>query len=284
MKELVIREMTRSDVGFASACVSAEGWLGETPEVFETFLAHDPRGSWVAQRGSDPVGICVATRYERSGFIGELIVIREERGKGIGSRLLGRALRYLGAAGVESVYLDGDRDAVPLYERAGFRKVCRSLRFVGTPRGKTHPGVRPAVHEDLSLVLAIDRELFGDNRGFFIENRFSLHPGLCFVAESRKGIDGFIMARPGAGVLSVGPWAARGADEDAVSLLETMASASAGVPLRVGILEKNERATRIARSAECFEEREASWRMALGKGGLLGTHDDLLAIGSAAKG
>jgi predicted N-acetyltransferase YhbS len=280
----IIRQMTRSDVGFAFACVRSEGWLGETPEVFETFLAHDPRGCWVAQRGADPVGICVATRYGRSGFIGELIVISEERGQGIGGLLFGGAVVYLRAAGVETVYLDGDLDAVPFYERAGFRKICRSLRFVGSARDTQARGVRPAGLEDSPRIRAMDRELFGDDRGFFIESRLAAHPGLCFVAQTAGGIGGFIMARPGAGVLSVGPWASRGTDAEAISLLEAVSAVSGPAPLRLGVLESNERASRIVSAAGCFEEAEPSWRMALGPGDRLGMHDDLIAIGSAAKG
>jgi hypothetical protein len=107
---------------------------------------------------------------------------------------------------------------------------------------------------------------------------------LCFVGETGRGIGGFIMGRPGAGVFSVGPWASRGTDADAISLLDAIPAVSGPVPLRLGILEKNERATRIVRAAGCFEEKEPSWRMARGPGDRLGIHDDLIAIGSAAKG
>lgn len=72
---VVIRAMEPSDLNFAAARTAAEGWTGETRHVFEGFYAHDPQGCLVAAMGDRRVGICVATSYGPSGFIGELIVI-----------------------------------------------------------------------------------------------------------------------------------------------------------------------------------------------------------------
>ena len=90
METPIIRQMTRSDVGFAFACVRSEGWLGETPEVFETFLAHDRRGCWVAQsgaprRGSAPVHDNGSTRQP----VERLVVKRAPQNARQTSRRLG---------------------------------------------------------------------------------------------------------------------------------------------------------------------------------------------------
>jgi len=279
-----IREMTRSDVEFAYACTTNEGWAGETPEVFESFLAHDPRGCFVAEYGTKPAGVCVATRYRRCGFIGELVVAKELRGKGIGRMLFERSLKYLQSSGMKTVYLDGDLEAIPFYERMGFRKITRSLRFVGTLRGTRRPGVRQARRADWRRICEIDRELFGDDRAFFIERRLAADPDLCFVSEPAGEVSGFIMARPGVGVLSVGPWAAGKSDDEAFGLLETLASASVAGRLRLGVLEMNSRAVDLVRSTRSFKKGTPSWRMVLGPDERVGFHEDLIAIGSAAKG
>ena len=67
--------------------------------------------------------------YGASGFVGELIVVKEKRGRGIGRQLLQHAIAYLHSRGVQNVLLDAPPAAVPLCERLGFRPVCRSLRF-----------------------------------------------------------------------------------------------------------------------------------------------------------
>ena len=279
-----IRLMTSSDVEFAYACTTAEGWSGETAEVFETFLANDPQGCFVAEHEGMPAGVSVATRYGSSGFVGELVVAKEMRGRGIGAALFRAAVEYLGSSGVESIYLDGDLDVVPFYERMGFRKVCRSLRFVGTVAGGPRRGIRPLRPGDLPEVCALDRHLLGDDRSRYIERRLFLFPELCYVARSEGRINGYVMGRPGVGVVSVGPWVSRGSERDAISLLGMVALQAGDAPLRLGVLEANSRAVRAVRSSVGFEEKPPCWRMVMGRDVGLGVHDDIFAIGSAAKG
>lgn len=276
--------MMPSDVDFAFACTKAEGWAGETRDVFEAFLQHDPRGCLVAEEDSRPVGICIATRYRTTGFIGELVVAEGMRRKGIGRRLFGRAVDYLESAGATTICLDADVDAVPLYERMGFKKVCRSLRYAGHAIPRAAPNVRPSHPEDAVEICEIDRRLFGDDRGFFIARDLARHPDLCFVLESSGKITGYIFARPGVGVMSVGPWAACRGIVDAELLLGVLAKRTGAERLRMGILESNFRASELVRACGAFEETAPCWRMILGRGPGLGEHRDLFAIGSAARG
>ena len=91
------------------------------------------------------------------------------------------------------------------------------------------------------------------------------------------------MARPGGGLLAIGPWAAL-EPEDAGPLLEHLASEHKDEIFRVGVLEANAAAARRLRSWPGFEEGVFSWQMVRGPSGRLGDHPALYAIGSAAKG
>lgn len=135
MNDVIIRNMDQSDIDFAFECTRTEGWLSETVNVFNSFFTHDPDGCFAAEINSERVGICVATKYVKNGFVGELIVVKDYRGRGIGSKLFGKAIDYLKSNGIENIYLDGDLGAVPIYEKFGFRKMCKSLRFVGPLKG-----------------------------------------------------------------------------------------------------------------------------------------------------
>ena len=279
-----IREMTGSDVAFAVSCTRREGWQSETEDTFRSFLAFEPEGCFIAVKDGIPIGICVAVPYLMNGFIGELIIVEAERGRGYGKALFRHGLRFLQERGVRSMYLDGDLKAVPIYEKNGFRKVCRSQRFIGRIRPVDHPAARRAGGDDVEEVCKIDRTLFGDDRSFFIRRSHQLYPQMFFVMGKEGRIEGYVMARPGVGVISVGPYAMMRGDEDPLLLLRRFALEVDDIPFRIGVLETNTKAVESILACGEFQEQTPCWRMVKGSDEDLGRHEHLLAIGSAAKG
>jgi predicted N-acetyltransferase YhbS len=183
----------------------------KTYATLEGFFLNDPGGCLLAEQNNRPVGICVATAYGRSGFIGELIVRLEERGQGVGASLVKQAVQKLMERGAETIYLDGVIKAVELYERNGFHKVCRSWRFTGRLPVEQNPLVRRMETSDLGDVTALDYLAFGADRGFFLRRRLQLFPKLCFVMMDGGKLAGFILGRSGEGWVSAGPgWWATG--------------------------------------------------------------------------
>jgi ribosomal protein S18 acetylase RimI-like enzyme len=283
-RDISIREMTTEDLDFATALTHSAGWSNESREVFAAFLEHDARGCFIAEAGGEKAGVCVATKYLKNGFIGELVVSKSMRVLGIGPMLFQKSLDHLLASQTENIYLDGDLNAISYYETMGFRKICRSLRFRGKIKGKKHANVRRLQPGDLDRLCAMDRELFGDNRSFFLRRRVENSPGLCLVSEKEGHLSGWIMARPGDGLLAVGPWAALNGEEDAASLLDYLSNENGSAVFRVGVLEKNVKALQLLRSRFDFQETCHSWFMVRGGSDRLGNHPGLYAIGSGAKG
>jgi ribosomal protein S18 acetylase RimI-like enzyme len=226
----------------------------------------------------------VATPYGKAGFIGELIVAQGCRGRDIGHHLLECAIRYLHGRGVQRLFLDGVPSAVPLYERLGFRKIARSLRFVGTMTGSAHRDVRPMKADDLPVVFELDQEAFGADRGFFLQRRLHLYPELSQVLECRGRVVGFILGRRGPDWATAGPWVVGPGAEDPVHLLQSFALEAEGITTGVGVLETNTAAIQILASCGLAERPTCPWRMVLGSEEHVGTSSQLYAIGSAAKG
>lgn len=281
---ITIRQMTASDVDFATALTRAAGWASESLDVFNAFLENDAQGCFIAEVGSEKAGVCVATQYVKNGFIGELIVSNSMRVLGIGPLLFQKALDHLSSGQMENIYLDGDLNAVSYYESMGFRKICRSLRFRGRIKGKKHPHVRRLHPGDIEPLCAMDRELFDDDRAFFLRRRAQNFPELCLVSEKEGRLCGWVMARPGDGLLAVGPWASLHGQEDAAALLEHLANENGTLNFRIGVLEKNLSAAWLLRSLPGLQETIHSWFMVKGEAERLGNHPALFAIGSGAKG
>ena len=276
--------MTPADLDFATALAHAAGWASESREVFAAFLENDARGCFVATAGGEQAGVCVATKYVKNGFIGELIVSTPMRILGIGPLLFQKSLDHLLAGQMQSICLDGDLNAVSFYESMEFRKICRSLRFRGKIKGKKHAQVRRLKPDDIEPLCAMDREMFGDDRGFFLRRRAESFPQLCLVAEKEGRLGGWIMARPGDGLLAVGPWASLHGQDMAAALLEQLANENGTAVFRIGVLEKNVTAAWLLRSWPGFQETIHSWFMFRGESDRLGNHPALYAIGSGAKG
>jgi len=281
---MTIRTMRDTDLDFAAESAALENWPSETREAFASFLGHDPAGCFLAEIDGRPAGICVATAYTGSGFIGELIVRKDVRGQGIGPRLLERAIAYLKTRNAEAIFLDGVERAVPFYESVGFRGVCRSLRFLGHIEGRTNAALRPMLRDDLKEVCRLDRDAFGDDRSYFLERRLSAHPRFAKVLEQGGRIAGFILGILGRGLVAAGPWVVRAEAERPLSLLEGFALETGNLPLRIGVLETNLRAVESLHGLGGLQPQRSSWRMVLGPGGRLGNSPLCWAVGSPAKG
>jgi ribosomal protein S18 acetylase RimI-like enzyme len=283
-QDVLIREMGTADIDFVTALSHSAGWASESRDVFTAFLEYDPHGCFIAEAGGEKAGVCIATKYLKNGFIGNLVVSKHLRIIGIGQILFKKAMDYLLAGQMENIFLDGDLNAISYYETMGFRKVCRSLRFRGKIKGKKHSNIRHIQPGDLDRLCALDRELFGDDRGFFLRHRAENFSELCLVAEIKGSLSGWIMARPGDGLLAVGPWAVLPGQEDAASLLEHLANENGTAIFRIGVLEKNVKAAQLLRSLPGLQEAIHSWFMVRGESDRLGNHPAFYAIGSGAKG
>lgn len=80
--------------------------------------AHDASAlHLLAMVGSDPVG---TARMLPDGHIGRMAVLRDWRGRGIGSEMLRELLALAAQRGITEPFLHAQCKAVPFYERLGF--------------------------------------------------------------------------------------------------------------------------------------------------------------------
>lgn len=282
--EYLIRNMHFDDIDFAVHCTAIEGWLSESVNDFENFLAFDPDGCFVAEVDKKPVGICIAVKYDTSGFIGELIVLRDFRGNKIGRALFNHAIEYLYSQDVNSIYLDADLKAVSLYESENFIPLAKSLRFTGKITGKPNINVEPIAESDLQEIFKLDIALFGADRTYFLERKIKAFPSLCKLTRVNGEIKGYVFAKSANGVISTGPWTAIDPTINPLSMLEVISYEQGNVNFRIGILDSNKKGVSLLRTLPNMSESKYCLRMLLGSDSQLGFNDVFYSIGSAAKG
>jgi ribosomal protein S18 acetylase RimI-like enzyme len=279
--ETSIRTFRREDVEFALAQTRREGW-DPTAELFETCLAHDPEGCFIAEAGGQPIGLVTTTRYVRGAWIGNLIVLPERRRQGIGQRLMTHALKHLSDRGFRTLRLEADPPGIELYRRLGFVDEFESLRFQLTPRGgKERAAVEPVAPADLPALVAFDAAYFGDQRGQLLELLYQQATATYWVSGD-GAVRGYAFTAPSTLGVRLGPCVA--ADRPAAELLVQAVMADwPGTTIVLGVSDLNDGAIALFES-HGFERAPSSFRMVYGLHDGAGRHANVFAIANGAMG
>ena len=204
-----LRPLTAADLPAVMELKDAVGW-NQTATDWLRFLSANPSGCFAAEEDGSLVGTATSIIYERRvAWIGMLIVHQRWRGRGIGSALLERTMRYLDACGVPCLKLDATSQGRPLYEKFGFTVEydIERHRLVRTPR----PSEPPAPAPPLDPVLPRDRDVFGVDRAALLRSLAREAPELVQVELDPSGIAGYAFGRRGSLGDQLGPWVATSA-------------------------------------------------------------------------
>jgi ribosomal protein S18 acetylase RimI-like enzyme len=279
--ETSIRTFRREDIEFALAQTRREGW-DPTAELFETCLAHDPDGCFIAETGGQPIGLVTTTRYVRGAWIGNLIVLPGHRRQGIGQRLMTRAMEHLSDRGVRTIRLEADPPGIQIYRRLGFVDESESLRFRFTPDGGAGPAAAERVTPaDLPALAAFDAEHFGDERKRLLELLYQQATATYWV-RGDGAVRGYAFTVPSTLGVRLGPCVAT--DRPAAELLlQSVMADSPNTTIVLGVSEFNDGAIGLFESLG-FERAPSSFRMVYGLQDGVGRHANVYAIANGAMG
>ncbi len=283
MSQPDIRVMTHGDIDFALRLQEMVGW-GNTRADAERSLYYEPHGCFVASVEGVDVGIVNSFLYGEVGFIGNLIVLPETRGKGVGAALMRMAIDRLTSEGAKTIRLDAVQKAIPLYRRLGFSEEYWSLRYSGVATKYPHRGVEPMVREDLGQVVRLDRRFFGLDREQKLRRVQHDFSDLCFKASKGGEVRGYIMAKPGVSNVRVGPWICDPKyGELAEPLLNALTSKVEGRKIWVGLPELNKASVKII-EGKSFTQMPSSLRMCFGSCKKVEDVTGIFGVGAPDKG
>jgi ribosomal protein S18 acetylase RimI-like enzyme len=190
-----IGRFCHDDVAQFLSLADAEGWLCEQRE-FDFLLRVFPQGCFSCRVAGVLAGFITSVKYAESGWIGNLLVRAELRGRGIGAVLMAKALATLGHAGAATIWLTASAAGAALYRKLGFTEIDTVQRWVGQGGGS---GKIPGGDGSLAAVVAMDCAGWGDRRDLLIAD--SLQVG-SVVADTQ----GFLVSQRWSAGTQVGPW------------------------------------------------------------------------------
>ena len=229
---VALRVMTRADIPDGLRLSGAAGW-NQRESDWRLLLEGNPGRFVVAVRDGRVIGSGGAVCYGTSlAWVCMILVDPSERGHGIGTRIVSGVLERL--SDMRSVGLDATPFGLGVYTRLGFVETSRLLRMEAPPTSgeEDESPVRPLAPSDFSSVLALDREVFGADRGEVLRAAAARAPA--FVADRDGVIAGYCFGRYGARSRQIGPVVASDL-EIASSLVVTSLVSDLGQPVVVDV-------------------------------------------------
>jgi GNAT superfamily N-acetyltransferase len=275
--------MDNDDKDFFMYLMEKVNW-GMTSIDFNRLLKFSPSGCFIAEKEGENVGMVTTTNYGKIGWIGNLIVIPELRGNGIGSNLMKHAIEYLVSKEASSIKLDSVPQAVSLYSRLGFKEEYLSLRYTCHVTKKTDLTNSLMLRKDFEQVASLDKKIFKVNRRHILEYFFELYPELCFTTWHKSNLVGYIMAKQTKNLVKIGPWIVLSRHKKkAEKLLLSLLSNCLGRKVWVGVPERNKNCVKILQK-NGFKSHPSSVRMCYGTCNLGETIESVYGIGGPDKG
>jgi GNAT superfamily N-acetyltransferase len=273
-----IRRMTIDDLRLGLRLSRQAGW-NQTESDWLRFMDMEPEGCFVAELNGFSVGTTTTCVFDNVAWIAMVLVDKDARGQGVGTRLLRHALNYLDLLRIKTIRLDATDLGRPIYEKLGFVPEYELARFEGiVPSNKTlggslkrslgmvipAPSPKPAALRlpPFTEMIEFDRQMTGTNREKMLSRLFSEFPHNTRIVTHHDKVDGFVTIRPGANAIQIGPCTA--SINSGPALLSDALHRCAGKTVFVDIPTGNVPAVKIAESGGLKIQRRFM-RMCRGK-------------------
>ena len=225
---MVVRHPNQSDWERFLSLASAENWRVPQTEL-RLFKGLWSQSAHVLDDGKF-CGLVTAVAYEKSAWIGNLIVPHNLRGKGYGSSLFKTVLADLVGGQMTSVWLTASDQGRTIYEKEGFVVVDCVERWVLSPASGAF-GNQDGVDNPCEKLLRADRLAWGESRKTLLSVLFNF--GKIFAAEGA-----IALLQTGPDLQIIGPWYSHNASlhSNQILLQKLIAAADPSVDIVIDLL------------------------------------------------
>jgi len=233
---MVIVLFCNEDICEFVSLAANEDWISEAWEL--DFLRQTfPSGCLVCRNKGVPVAFLTSIRYQKSGWVGNLLVRKEWRGKGLGTSLLARALEVLEEAGTQTIWLTASEAGRPIYERRKFTAIDTINRWEGC--GRIENGFS---NNSFKKIIELDEAGWGDQRKALL--RATINRGSVSLRP-----EGFMVLQRWGSAIQLGPWGSTNPEAAAELLMHSIMPAENGARIFLDVPSKNQHASALLRSA-----------------------------------
>jgi|GEM_PF-4552837 len=180
--------MEKSDIEFALRSSDQEKWYLEEADI----LYYMNQGiSVIAEDGGRRIGMATAALYDRLAWIGNVLVLQEERNRGVGNEMVRFLIDELQQNGVSTIGLYAYDRSMSLYLREGFTfdtvlwEMCIH---------ETH-GKGAAAEGSVGEIVNFDRTFFRHDRSRMLEHLAS-RKGARLIVMRDTEISGYLICSP----------------------------------------------------------------------------------------
>ena len=247
-----LRTMTKADIAAGMRLKEIAGW-NQTVADWKRFLEASPEGCFVAEEDGQVRGTATTISFERRfAWVGMVLVEPEYRSRGIGTRLLERAIEHLDELKVPAIKLDATPQGKPLYEKLEFVSEYEIERWTlrrsaDETKGCGSDECETLAPELLEPICEADQEVFGADRSYLLRSLHGDAPEFTAGILKAGQIEGYGFGRRGSFADHLGPWMARDAST-ASTLLEAFLKHSSREFVVVDYLKSNPISTDLLRS------------------------------------
>jgi GNAT superfamily N-acetyltransferase len=232
-----------------------EDWNTDLPALISYHYGFPYFYPIIAEKEGKVVGCANGILNNKVGWLGDIIVLREHRNKGIGYELTKHLIEYFDEKGCTSKLLVATEMGERVYKKLGF-EVSSTYRFFdeGTDL-KSYPeneNIRKITENDFAQLGKFDEEITGEQRYDFIK-RFFL-TGWVYAETNSNRIEGVYLPGLGSGLIF-----ARN-DETGLELLKFKLSTSKA---KIVIPSRNKTAQEFLKN-EGYQSYSTAPRMFLG--------------------
>ena len=244
-----VRVMQARDIPFAIKLTDTEDW-GFDHRDFVRLLQLDPRGCFLAIHDGKKAGLITTTTYDRFAWVGNVIVARSSRGRGIGVELLNHAISYAKEKRIQKVGLYSYLKTRAFYQNSGFVEGERFVRYRGIPKARNEARVSSFRDEYLKGIVRFDRDRFGADRERYLQILGRDFPKFFLFSKEDDRILGYIAAKGGPSGYEIGPWICDSDPPQSVGgLLDGLLDRMKGKILEITIPRNNHRAAQMIRDS-----------------------------------